>query len=67
MMIIDPKYRIGQIVYLKTDEDQRERMVYCYRVYLNDLVYELTCSTSTSIHYGFEINGEKDIVKSTTN
>jgi hypothetical protein len=63
-MIIDNKFEIGQSVYLKTDEDQRERIIrqLCFRG--SGLVqYELMCGTVGSWHDEFEIMEEKNVLK----
>lgn len=65
MNVVDSKYEIGQSVYLKTDPSQLERLVFCIRVYKNELLYELACGVTTSNHYDFEITTEKDVVKAT--
>jgi hypothetical protein len=55
-------YEIGDTVYLKTDEHQLPRIVFCFKVYENDLLYELVCGTVTSAHYYFEISKEKNVL-----
>lgn len=62
MLVLEPKYDIGQIVYLKTDSSQSERIVFCYRVYQKEILYELAFGASTSCHYDFEISEEKNLV-----
>lgn len=67
-MVIDNKFELGDMVYLKTDPDQRERIVSKISVLPNGLLaYELSHNTSTSMHYNFEISLEKNIVLTTTN
>lgn len=66
MRMIDPEYQIGDIVYIKTDREQLPRMVYCYKVYLDSIVYELACGTITSCHYAFELSKEQNILISVT-
>jgi hypothetical protein len=68
MMVIDNKFELGDIVYLKTDPDQRARIVSKFSVLPNGLiVYELSHNTFTSPHYDFEISVEKDVLITTTN
>lgn len=62
MMIIDPKFEIGQSVFLKTDTDQKERLVYSYVVYGTHIIYRLACGSEGSDHYDFEISEEKKIL-----
>jgi hypothetical protein len=66
MMVIDNKYELTQTVYLKTDPDQRQRIITQINVRVNGLIYELTCGSSGSWHYEFEITAEKDVLQATT-
>lgn len=61
-MMIDNKYDVGDIVYLKTDQEQLPRMVYCFIVYRNEIIYRLAAGTTTSEHYEFEISYTKNIL-----
>jgi hypothetical protein len=68
MMVIDNKYDYEQQVYLKTDVDQKLRIVTGLLIRPNGLIsYELSCGTECRWHYDFEISTEKDVLKSTTN
>lgn len=62
MMIIDPKYNIGDTVYLITDIEQLPRIVFCFIVYDKEILYELACGTGTSKHYDFELSETKNIL-----
>ena len=66
-MIIEPKYNLKQIVYLKTDAEQKERLVTCFVVRENDILYELACGESCSAHFDFEIAIEKNVLITSTN
>ena len=67
-MKIDNAFDFGDIVYLKTDIDQRPRVVVAFEVYTGgEMLYKLACSTITSYHYEMEISKEKDILMTTTN
>jgi hypothetical protein len=61
--VINNKYAIGDIVYLVTDMEQIPRMVYCFLVYENSIVYRLCAGTTTSEHYDFEISPDKVVVQ----
>lgn len=61
-MTIQNKYKIGQKVYLITDEEQKERIVTAIVVRPGVLVYEIGCVEECSSHYEFEVTDEK-IVK----
>lgn len=68
MMVIDNKYDYEQQVYLKTDVDQKVRIVTGLLIRPNGLIsYELSCRTEARWHYDFEISTEKDVLKTTTN
>lgn len=63
MMIVDNQYNIGDIVYLKTDEDQLPRQVYSIELYHNgELMYKLVQGIQTSSHYEFELSYDKNLV-----
>lgn len=57
------KHWIADIVYLKTDTNQKERMVTGIRIYPTGIIYELTHCDSVSYHYDFEISIEKNVLK----
>lgn len=60
MTVIENKYEIKQKVYLVTDEDQKERLVTGLKVCSGgEIIYQLSCGTSVSDHYDFEISPEK--------
>ena len=62
MMIVNNKYEIGDIVYLRTDIEQSPRVVTCIKVFMHgELNYELAQGTIVSLHYEFEISKEKEI------
>lgn len=60
-------YEIGDIVYLKTDRDQHERIITEMWIRPGQVMYYLMEETLGSWHYSFEISKEKDIVKSISN
>jgi len=62
-MFINNKFNLGDIVYLKTDIDQRARIVTGIKVRMNDLIiYELSYTDVTTNHYEVEISNEKNIL-----
>lgn len=62
MMVIDNKFQLGDIVYLKTDSDQKRRMVGKISVSQMGLIYLLMCGTDATEHYEIEITNEKEIL-----
>lgn len=62
MITIDNKFEIGDIVYLKTDTDQKQRLVYAFEVTNRDTMYKVACGTDISTHYEFEISVEKNVL-----
>jgi hypothetical protein len=61
------EFDIGQKVYLKMDNEQRERMVTGISLRPNrSVTYCLALGTTETWHYGIEIDDERDIVKATT-
>ena len=63
VITVEIKYNIGQTVYLKTDNQQLERIVYKYVVYRNEVLYGLTFGTQISEHYDFELTADRDQLK----
>jgi hypothetical protein len=58
------EFNIGDIVYLKTDEEQHSRMVTSISLRPGGMVtYCLSFGSYESWHYGIEISDEQDIVK----
>ena len=67
-LCIEVSFRFGDIVYLKTDQDQKPRMVISYLVdKSNEVLYKLQQGTYSDYHYEMEITSEKDIILTTTN
>lgn len=66
-MTIYPAFELHQIVYLKTDVEQKPRIVTAIKITPGALVYELTQCSYITGHYASEINSEKDISLNTTN
>lgn len=66
-MIIENEYNIGDSVYLKTDNDQNERIVSGVLIRKTHILYYLVCGTNESAHYDFELTVNKDVLKTTSN
>lgn len=62
-MKINTKYDIGEIVYLKTDEDQKDFMVIQMTVSISGVQYNLRQGTYDSWHFEFEISEERNLFK----
>jgi hypothetical protein len=62
-----PIYNIGDEVFLKTDNDQLERIVIAICIRETGVSYELACGMHSSWHYGMELSINKDVKKSTSN
>jgi hypothetical protein len=61
-MIIKTTYSIGEMVYLITDEQQRQRIIVGINIKPHDHVYALSCGEDESFHYDFEMSKEKNIM-----
>jgi len=66
-MLIETKFKIGDVVYLKTDIDQFKRIITGMIIRMNAIIYILSFETTESNHYDFEFTNEIDIVMKTTN
>lgn len=65
-IVIDNKYNIGDTVYLKTDPEQLPRIVFCFVVYRQEIIYKLATGIVNSDHYDFEISDTKNILVDVT-
>lgn len=63
--ILDNKYEIGETVYLVTDPEQIPRMIYCFLVFRNEILYKVACGVTSSDHYDFELSTEKSVLITT--
>jgi hypothetical protein len=66
-MLIENQFDIGQEVYLKTDKDQLVRLVTSIQIRTGSLLYELSCGSSSSWHYEFEITVQANVLLTSTN
>jgi len=62
MIILENKYNIGDVVYLKTDPDQFERIVIAFCWTPDRITYGLMCGTESTYHYDYEITVVKNEV-----
>jgi hypothetical protein len=62
VMMIDNHYNIGEIVYIKADEDQKSRMITGILVTPNGFTYRLENGQDCSYHYEMEITAEKSFL-----
>lgn len=67
MMVINNKYGFGDIVYLKTDRDQYERIVVGIKVSPLGLTYQVALGPIETYHYEMELTTEKNVLITTTN
>ncbi len=61
------EFELEDIVFLKTDTEQIERMVTCKQIRPGVTIYYLACGTNETVHYACEISKEKDLIKKMTN
>ena len=57
------EFEIGQMVYLKTDIYQHERIVTGVHIRELGVVYDLAFGVEYSEHFGFEISKEENTLK----
>jgi len=63
MIVVDNKFEHGDVVYLKTDEEQRPHIVSKIEIFKGgELLYGLINKKEVSSHYEFEISTEKNIL-----
>ena len=62
------EFGIQQTVYLKTDKEQKPRLVTGIQLRpFNSITYGITEGINETWHYGFEISDERDIIMATSN
>ena len=62
-MYLNVKFNLGDIVYLKTDSEQKPRIVTGFTIRNNEhIIYLLSCISDETEHYEIEITAEKDIL-----
>lgn len=60
---IEIEHTFGDIVYLKTDKDQAERMVFEICISQNTIMYGVCAGTIVSRHYEFELSKDINVLK----
>ena len=61
-MLIHNKFNNSELIYLRTDPEQLQRMVTAIKICLTgELMYEVSCGTAVSWHYDMEFSREKQI------
>jgi len=55
-------YDIGDVVYIKTDEFQKKRVVTGISIKHNGVIYVVTHCTDESYHYDFELSRSEDLL-----
>ena len=57
-MTIENKFEIGQIVYLRTDKEQYQRIITAITIRETGLVYTIAIEMAESYHMEFEISSD---------
>ncbi len=65
MMLIESQFELGQTVYLKTDDDQKPRIVKQICIAAKGMEFNLVNSTTSTWHSDFEISSEINILAKT--
>lgn len=66
-VIVDTQFNIKDIVYLKTDVEQKPRIITGICVRDSGINYELSCGECLTWHYDFEITTEVNVLLTSTN
>lgn len=63
-IILNVEFEQGEIVYLRTDQEQLPRLVMGYRLQNMSVtvLYDLMCGTTQSCHYELELTREKNLI-----
>jgi hypothetical protein len=65
--MIKPRYNYGEELYLKSDIEQRMRVVSGFIHRPGNIMYLLMCGQDESAHYDFELSEDRNIVMVTSN
>lgn len=61
MIVIENKFDIGDVVYLRTDKDQDPAIILSIQIFKEgEPLYEVIRNTTTSRHYDFELSHQRD-------
>lgn len=64
MMVIENTFNIGDFIYLKSDPEQRQRLIVQIAVGGTGAIrYCVSCGTMETWHYDMELTFEKDLLK----
>ena len=66
MMMIQNEFSFGDIVFLKTDKEQMQRIVTGILVIPIGLTYKVACGSTETWHYEMEMTSEKNILITAT-
>lgn len=67
-MTINNKFKLGEMVYLKTDPEQMARIIISLQISVDGgLLYKLAIGMSEQWHYEAEISRDRDVVLVTQN
>lgn len=64
MMVIDEKFTLGQVVYLKIDPEQRALLVVSISIRPGHLAYVLSSGDETIIAYDIELTETRNVLSS---
>ena len=63
LFLYKSEYELGDMVYLKTDEDKNVRIITGIKFYIGgSILYTLCLNTTESMHYGIEFSYEKSYI-----
>ena len=65
MTLIESQYELGDMVYLKTDDEQKKRIVKQICLSSKGMEYNLVNCTTSTWHSDFEISAEANILVKT--
>lgn len=63
---VELEFEVGDMVYLKTDQDQHKRIITGICLRQAGILYELAQGTTSSWHYVFELSATIDVVVKTS-
>lgn len=67
-LIINNTFDFGEIVFLKTDTEQKPRIITAIEIFKEgEYLYKCSSGSASSYHYDYELSTERDILLTSTN
>lgn len=66
MITVDNKFDVKQVVYVKTDIDQRPNIVTAIHIYDQSITYQCSCGSATNDYCDYELSETINVLATLT-